>query len=165
MQPASTITTKVTAFLASPKDWDNWFAVTKCYTTLQKVWHLVDPKLDDEPADVRRTTTTTQTTSSTISTTSSIDFLDLTAEERSAFEFIYKRWQSRKADYEREQQGLTNVHSHLLSTVSADHITPLLSTNESLYSIMVTLKDNFCLSTEGRQQTRPGGVPFIGRTE
>jgi hypothetical protein len=164
MQPAPTITTKVTAFLASPKDWDNWFAVTKSYATLQKVWHLVDPKLDDEPvlrreprepepADVRRTTTTTQTTSSTIPTTSSIDFLDLTAEERSAFEFIYKRWQSRKADYEKEQQGLANVHSHLLSTVSADHITPLLSTNESLYSIMVTLKDNFCLSTEGRQQS------------
>ena len=115
MQPAPTISTKVTAFLTSSKDWDNWFAVTKSYATLQKVWHLVDPELDSEPvlrqgprepepADVRRTTTTTQTTS-TIPTTS-IDFLDLTAEERSAFEFIYKRWQSRKADYEKEQKDL-----------------------------------------------------------
>ena len=101
MQPAPTIVAKVTAFLASSKDWDNWFAITKSYATLQKVWHLSNPELDNEPvlrreprepepADVRRTTTTTQT-SSTISTASSIDFLDLTTEERSAFEFIYKR--------------------------------------------------------------------------
>ena len=112
IQPAPTIAAKLTAFLASPKDWDNWFAVTKSYATLQKVWHLVDPELDNEPvsrreprepepADVRMTTATTQT-SSTISTASSIDFLDLTTEERSAIEFIYKRWQGRKADYERE---------------------------------------------------------------
>src|ERR1700723_2050088 len=59
------------------------------------------------------------------------------------FEFIYKTWLSRKADHEREQQGLANFHSHLLSTVYV----------ESLYSIMVTLKENFCLSTEGRQQS------------
>src|SRR5467141_55543 len=179
-QPA--LGTKVTVFLASPNDWDNWFAVTKSYATSQRVWHLVDPELDHEPvlcqaprepepADVRRTTATiattaattaatitatttaTPTTSSTVSTDSSIDFLDLTAEERSAFEFIYKRWLSKKADHEREQQGLANFHSHLLSTVYVDHITPLLSTNESLYSIMVTLKENFCLSTEGRQQS------------
>jgi hypothetical protein len=51
------------------------------------------------------------------------------------------------------KHGLVNVYSHLLSTVSADHIISLLSTNEWLYSIMVTLKDNFCLSTEGRQQS------------
>ena len=48
IQPAPTIAAKVTAFLASPKDWDNWFAVTKSYATLQKVWHLVDPELDVE---------------------------------------------------------------------------------------------------------------------
>jgi hypothetical protein len=87
---------------------------------------------EPEPADVHRTTATTKatatpTTSSTVSTDSSIDFLDLTAEERSAFEFIYKRWLSKKADHEREQKGLANFHSHLLSTVYVDHVTPLLS--------------------------------------
>ena len=53
IQPAPTIAAKLTAFLASPKDWDNWFAVTKSYATLQKVWHLVNPELDNEPVSRR----------------------------------------------------------------------------------------------------------------
>jgi hypothetical protein len=40
---------KVTVYLASRKDWDNWFPVTKSTAKALKIWEYVNPDLDAEP--------------------------------------------------------------------------------------------------------------------
>ena len=40
---------KVTVYLASRKDWDNWFPVAKSTAKALQIWEYVDPDLEAEP--------------------------------------------------------------------------------------------------------------------
>jgi hypothetical protein len=40
---------KVTVYLASRRDWDNWFLVTKSTAKALQIWKIFNPDLEAEP--------------------------------------------------------------------------------------------------------------------
>src|SRR5436190_23975986 len=146
---AALSTQRVMVYLTGSRDWDNWLPVAKAYAQSLEIWGFVNP--DIEESTPLPTEPPTPSVSQVKAGATAIT--DLTeATQLTQYGYLREIWKEENKKYEKIKQGLSLFRNYLHSTIDANKIIYFIKNNDSLHSIMKTLKTEYSISIKTHQK-------------
>jgi hypothetical protein len=121
--------------LDKPEDWPMWIDEIRG-STPNSIWPLIDPDLTEHEEFIQKPR---QPRPQDVNATRA-NFLELTAHERTAYDYLFKYWQASLKEYEKQEKGLQDAKD-LIRTRVSNAKSALLTGSETAREWLAVLKE------------------------